>query len=65
MKKSGKDNKSGSQSLHNRSSGNHGASGADPMSLLDPVSLFGKFWSSLFFNGMLQRHHTQVSTNCV
>lgn len=42
MKKSGKDNKSGSQSLHNRSSGNHGAAGPDPMSLLDPVSLFGK-----------------------
>lgn len=45
MKKSGKDNKSGSQSLHNRSSGNHGASGPDPMSLLDPVSLFGKISS--------------------
>lgn len=42
MKKGGKDNKSGSQSLHNRSSGNHGGAGPDPMSLLDPVSLFGK-----------------------
>ncbi|XP_063700071.1 bromodomain adjacent to zinc finger domain protein 2B [Culicoides brevitarsis] len=41
MKKSGKDNKSGSQSsLHNR--GSHGGA-PDPMSLLDPVSLFA-YW---------------------
>uniref|UniRef100_A0A336LQU0 CSON001452 protein n=1 Tax=Culicoides sonorensis TaxID=179676 RepID=A0A336LQU0_CULSO len=43
MKKSGKDNKSGNQSLHSRSIGNHAPATTDPMSLLDPVSLFA-YW---------------------